>query len=96
MYAKLWIHALIRLYSPLVSMPLSVKVAPPPPPCAVAATKFHAILQPASGSSDRPSGTDSRSRTRRAPVATSLRPHVSGSRSYLPAFASLAAQKASE
>ena len=43
-------HSLMRLNSPLVSMPLSVKVAPWPSPIELAASKFHAILQAACGS----------------------------------------------
>src|SRR5207244_2371356 len=43
-------NALIRRNCPFVSTPLSVNVAPPPPPIAPVMVKFQAILQPAFGS----------------------------------------------
>ena len=45
-----WSHSLMRLNSPLVSMPLRVNVAPWPSPIELAESKFQAILQAASGS----------------------------------------------
>src|SRR5262245_66453932 len=49
-YAMVCSQSLIRLNSPLESMPFSVKVAPWPSPIELAASKFQAILHAAMGS----------------------------------------------
>ena len=78
-----------------MSTPFSVKVAPPPPPIAPAMVKFHAILQPALASvlsiwgKGRP-----KTKSGILSVALSFSPQVFSSRSYLPAFFSVASQNA--
>src|SRR5579883_3290800 len=69
-----WRKALILRNSPVPSTPLSVKVAPPPPPWLPLKVKFHATLHPACGSFGSIVGKGSHHEVRNLPCRLVLEP----------------------